>query len=298
MAECPRCHSQVDTLLSVILEPSSDGPSYPEVCATCFAEIKSAALSTGGILLAEEKAKEQHRIMLWKSRVSLVKKARSLMSRKLYSEAATYYEKYLRILELVFECKKGDMLTPALFKESARTTELTIVASVYWDLLRIYDLSDRYLDRQKVAATQLANFIHFTPIFPDIIKRGEIFIKTARHPQLVKLFLKSAAQQRPRCFIATAAYQDPLSPEVQTLRWFRDYYLLNFKFGPWKFGKWFVKLYYKSSPPIARWLDHSPKSRSCVRFLLNNLVRCSALLLPRSPESRDFQGRLVNFNLD
>ncbi len=69
----------------------------------------------------------------------LIKKARMCMSQKLYSEAAMSYEKYLKILDIVFDVKKGDRLKPEAFKDSARTTELTVVASVYWDLLRIYD---------------------------------------------------------------------------------------------------------------------------------------------------------------
>jgi hypothetical protein len=115
-------------------------------------------------LFAQEKAKEQHRLQLWKSRVGLIKRARALMSRKMYNEAAVGYEKYIRILEIVFNCKKGEPLTPTNFKDSARTSELTVVTSVYWDLLRIYDSSDKYLERQQIAARQLAVFVQFTPI--------------------------------------------------------------------------------------------------------------------------------------
>ena len=84
--------------------------------------------------LAREKAKEQKKLMLWKSRVNLIKKARQSMQEKAFSDAAVAYEKYIKVLEVVFDCKQGE-LTPEQFKDSARTQELTIVASVYWDLL-------------------------------------------------------------------------------------------------------------------------------------------------------------------
>jgi hypothetical protein len=51
------------------------------------------------------------------------------MSVKNYSEAAVAYEKYLKILELVFGCKKGEKITPEQFKDNARTSELTVVTA-------------------------------------------------------------------------------------------------------------------------------------------------------------------------
>jgi len=48
------------------------------------------------------------------------------------------------------------------------------------------------------------------------------------------------------CFIATAVYRDPFHPDVQSLRNFRDDYLVA---NPW--GRAFVKFYYRHSPPVA-----------------------------------------------
>jgi hypothetical protein len=246
------------------------GQTSPErVCNPCYSDlVKSLNLGQGGVLFAQEKAKEQRRLMLWKSRVNLVKRGRSLMGGKLYSEAAVAYEKYLRILEFVFNCKKGDLLTPTHFKDSARTSELTVVVSVYWDLLRIYDSSDKFLTRQQVAARQLAVFVQFTPIYPDIIKRAESFVRSAKHPQVVKSFLKASVQQRPRCYIATAVFRDPLAPEVQTLRWFRDFYLKRSVLG-----RHFILLYYRFSPALAEKLDRQPQISWFFRILLSFLAR-------------------------
>ncbi|MBL7670221.1 MAG: hypothetical protein JNM39_07020 [Bdellovibrionaceae bacterium] len=273
METCPRCGNQVSALQLIDsdllgkLQESGESPSS-NVCGTCLSEYhKSLNLSKGGILFAQEKAKEQHRLQLWKSRVGLIKRARALMSRKMYNEAAVSYEKYLRILEIVFDCKKGEHLTPNNFKDSARTSELTVVTSVYWDLLRIYDSSDKYLERQQIAARQLAIFVQFTPILPDIIKRAEAFLRNAKHPQVIKSFLKASAQQRPRCFVATAVYEDPLAREVQILRWYRDFYL---KKTPW--GRGFVKFYYKVSPTLAIWINRTPSQKPLLRAALGGLI--------------------------
>lgn len=48
------------------------------------------------------------------------------------------------------------------------------------------------------------------------------------------------------CFIATAAYGTPLHDDIDTLRDFRDRYMMSNHFG-----RAFVEIYYSMSPPIA-----------------------------------------------
>ena len=110
------------------------------------------------------------------------------MNEKAFSDAAVAYEKYIKLIEMVFDAEPGG-LTAEHFKDAARTQELTVIASTYWDLLRIYDTSDKYGDRQMLAAKKLAIFLRFTPIYPDIIRKASAFQKTARNPDAIKAFL-------------------------------------------------------------------------------------------------------------
>ncbi len=279
MIQCPRCGLQVTELhpvgpdLLAKVQPTGE-PLPAQLCAACLSDLARASAAAPapvgeGVLVAQERAKEQHRLQLWKSRVSLIKKARLCMGAKIYSDAAVAYEKYLKILEIVFEVKQGEKLTPQLFKESARTTELTVVASVYWDLLRIYDTNDKYADRQMIAAKQLALFIRFTPIYPDIIKKAEAFARGARNTQAVKYFLKQASDHRPRCFIATSAFESPTAPEVQILRFLRDSQLKN---SFW--GRRFIYFYYRHSPRIACLLDRHPWFKPAIRATLRLMIKC------------------------
>lgn len=71
------------------------------------------------------------------------------------------------------------------------------------------------------------------------------------------------------CFIATAAYGSYLSSEVQTLRSFRDRWLLS---GKIPFGEWFVGAYYRLSPPIAAYIAESDFLRFFTRVLLTPIV--------------------------
>jgi hypothetical protein len=275
MVTCPRCALQVMDLHGVdgpLLQRLNElGEASPnQVCMSCLNDLRKVASNgAGGVLMAQEKAKEQHRLQLWKSRVSLVKNGRQLMNQKMYSEAAVAYEKYLKILEIVFNVEKGQHLTPEQFKESARTEELTVVTSVYWDLLRIYDTSDKYGDRQAIAGRQLALFVRFTPIFPDIIKRAEAFVKQAKNPSAFRGFLKNASNERPRCFIATSAFESPLNLEVQILRHYRDD-----KLKQSNAGRFFILNYYKFSPRIAEFLDNNSYLKPAVRAVLKLLIKC------------------------
>lgn len=289
MIACPRCGisvtelHHVDQELRIKVEATGEGLPN-EICLGCVNELrKMIANSSGGVLLAQERAKEQHRMNLWKSRVALIRKARNFMAQKMFSEAAVSYEKYIKILEIVFECKKGETINPQLFKESARTSELTVVVSVYWDLLRIYDSNSKYYDRQMLAAQQLAKFVQFTPIFPDIIKRAEAYVKSAKNPAAIKQFLKLAAKERPRCFIATSALENPLDPRILYLRVFRDYILKSHSFG-----RFLIFEYYQRSPAVARWLDQNKKWKPLFRFFISlaSLLAAFALKILPSKSSR------------
>lgn len=275
--QCPRCGNNVvdlqniDPALAERLKKDGVADSLPPaVCSNCFSQL-AGSIGRGGILHVREKAREQKKLMLWKSRVNLIKKARHCMNDKKYSEAAVQYEKYIKVLEVVFDSQPGQ-LSPEKFKDSARTQELTVVASVYWDLVRIYDTSEKYGERMALSAKKLAQFLRFTPIYPDIMRKAESFARTAKNPTAVKNFLKAAKEGKGRCFIATAAFESPMAAEVILLQNWRDFYL----YQSW-WGSLFVKSYYLFSPPIAYLLDAfpflKPFMRKALRLFIDRAIR-------------------------
>lgn len=65
------------------------------------------------------------------------------------------------------------------------------------------------------------------------------------------------------CFIATAAFESDMAPQVQSFRNFRDKYLI-----PYSAGRELVKFYYEVSPRYAEMISQSELSKSLVRGIL------------------------------
>lgn len=255
--QCQKCGQAATDLLRVdpgmrlrFQEVLPDVTLPAEVCGSCFKGI-AQDLNRGAKLRAEHQAREQNKMMMWRSRVNLVKQGRVFMSRKAYSEAAVSFEKYIRVLEVVYDKKPGE-LTPELFKDSARTKEITVVASVLWDLVRIYDTSPRYGERQKRAVQKLGIFIQYSPIQGEIVKKARQFEATAKNKGAIKDLIKLIDKKGGRCFIATATYHDPQEYAVRVLTLFRDELLVR-----QTYGRVFIKLYYAFSPRIALVIDQS-----------------------------------------
>ena len=80
---------------------------------------------------------------------------------------------------------------------------------------------------------------------------------------------KAEAEKRDKaCFIATAAYGTPFAKEIDVLRNWRDE-SLKASF----LGSLFVKIYYKMSPPVAKFISRREKLRKLVRIILKPVIR-------------------------
>lgn len=271
MLSCPNCGQtgveleKVDSGMRLGLQQAGQTGIPTAVCKKCYAEFLKV-VSEGAKLWAEHKAKEQKRLNLWRSRVALVKQARMMMSHGRFSEAIVAYEKYLRILEFIYDTKPGE-LTPEKLQNSARAKEITVISTTYWDLLRMYDTTPKYQDRQIMVARKLSEFARLTPIFLDIIKKAHAYIPKARNKEAIKEFLKLSDADHTRCFIATAAFENYKAPEIQILLAFRDQVLSH----SWV-GKLFITCYYKLSPRVAFLMDNIPWTKPPTRFILRQII--------------------------
>ena len=80
------------------------------------------------------------------------------------------------------------------------------------------------------------------------------------YPDLEVVSASEPPPPAPPCFIATACYGTPFAPDVDTLRQFRDRVLARSRGG-----RVFMRIYYRSSPPVAHWLARHALPRRLVR---------------------------------
>jgi hypothetical protein len=275
--KCPGCGKEAELLsldsgMKLRLKETGQHDLPESVCGDCYTRFTST-ISQGAQLRAKAQAMSQHRMSLWRNRVSLLKQARQYMDSKAYSEAAVYYEKYLKILEIIYEIKPGG-LTPEIFKNKARQKELTIITTVYWDLVRIYDTSAKYGDRLKRSIDKLILFAPNSTLMHQLVKNVATHAKSAKNPELFKDLHRQFGIKRRGCFIATAAFENQESPEVLLLQRFRDTWL-----DTSRLGKEFIEFYYSTSPAIADWMTRNPRSKKPIRTMLRVITFCLEKIL-------------------
>lgn len=84
------------------------------------------------------------------------------------------------------------------------------------------------------------------------------------------------------CFIATAAYGTPTASDIDILRAFRDTVLASSRVT-----RWTIPLYYKISPPIARWIERSDRRQRFVReFIVSPAVQIVDWIWPNLLDSQ------------
>ena len=85
---------------------------------------------------------------------------------------------------------------------------------------------------------------------------------------LQHLYSQAENNQSNSCFIATAVFIDPMSPEVVMLRAFRNNHLSQFFIG-----KIFIKSYYKIGPGAARLVKKSRILQNIIKTILKYIVK-------------------------
>lgn len=271
MAEsCKKCLGEFEELIKIdagmrlrLQEINNEAHEYPAVCNNCFNILKTE-INQGAQLLAEQNQIEQNKAALWKNRVTFIKEARERMQARSFSEAAVQYEKYLRALEVCYDIPAGQ-LDPLIFNAPGKTGELTILCTVYWDLFKIYDASEKYLDRQKKVGEKLLAIIPHSTVQGDLMKKAERFIKDAKNKDNAREFMLKLreATGASGCFIATVCFGSYDNHSVLILRQFRDQVLMKRPSG-----RKFIHLYYALSPSIAVFIQNKAWLKNLSRSLI------------------------------
>ena len=131
---CPQCGTNTNLLhvidqgMKLRLEKEGKPIAFDSICTSCFKTL-SKNLSNASFLAAEQTIQKNFKNNLWKNRLNLIRHARNLLALREYAEAAICYEKYLKVIEYIYE-KKRHEFTAQQFKDTPR--EVTLIAGALW----------------------------------------------------------------------------------------------------------------------------------------------------------------------
>lgn len=118
------------------------------------------------------------------------------------------------------------------------------------------------------AADQIrAKFPELKVAIPAVFEEKERIYWMRHSASRHTLQVSSQSQAKEGCYIATAVYGSYDAPQVLILRRFRDNTL-----RATALGRWFIRNYYRLSPPVAQRLKNMRRLNALVRALLNRLV--------------------------
>lgn len=132
------------------------------------------------------------------------------------------------------------------------------------------------LTNYRSAIMELLNYCHdgdqkHLEVMLNLMEQGYQLMEE-NEPHILKMNPEDGKEREERfknkCFVATAVYGDFNAPEVISLRNFRDYYLTR---RIW--GRILVKIYYQTSPPLAKYLANHSKLSNYAQKFLNNILK-------------------------
>ncbi len=127
---------------------------------------------------------------------------------------------------------------------------------------------DAYTE-QSEASPQLGSISNTTTILEDMPKQSDLILDV-EEPASEKDEYADIEEIDVKCFIATAAFGTPQAGEIHRLCEFRDEYLKR-TVG----GRFFIRLYEKASPPLARLIGKNNVAKKVTRAL----IRCALRVL-------------------
>lgn len=272
--KCPRCNEATEKLIELDVNIKSrlmnqSGQIFENVCERCFAEIARSTKAGDPRRKGRpsEAQKEQHRLQLWRSRVQLIREAKDKFANQDFSGAMVAYEKYFRILEIIYDTKMAE-ITAEQFNNAGRAKEMVVMVSAFWDMVRIFDQAGKHKDRLNKYALKLGEFLPNTPMWQEtLIKIKAYRSNNAKNKDIIDLIIKTAKKKKRRCFIASSAFEGNSDITVRLLTQYRDQ-VLEESAG----GKAFIHFYYLFSPQVASLLDKSPLLRAVARRQLSPLA--------------------------
>lgn len=209
-----------------------------------------------------EKMHRQQVFGLYRARLSHLKSAQGLVKAEKFNQAVEEYNKYLGIMLMYFNITE-DQFSPKLFDKEKDLTELFLISHAYWDLAKIYDMTQNRLNE---SVRCLVMFVRFSQGFKyqhanaQIVRKHLLKNKAYNKKAFEETYSKLQVQSK-KCYIATLCFGEA-HPKTEELRLFKQKISNNQK------GLDFIDWYYRISPLLVEYLERHAIQKNIFNFIM------------------------------
>jgi len=221
--------------------------------------------------IAESNNQEINKAYL--QRITFVKRGRDALVRGDNAVALFNYLQYFKAIANFFN-KSPEEISPDLFDREKDVSECLMLSQVYWDLLHIFDRSEK---TKEELLKYLGQFVAFSVDFKYQVVNSEILrkqIKKYPHHPFIREYQKAYEQMyvvSKKCYIATYCYGEN-HWVTQELRRFKFMLLKH------RVGHFLVNYYYRYSPYVVSFsIKHQYLGR-CLKALISPIIKMTSIL--------------------
>ncbi len=197
---------------------------------------------------------EEQRKDLLRRRIEIAKEGVRLSQSGHPIESIKKYQQYILILEM-WKKSGRDGLTIDLFDRTKDLYEIVMLSGIYWDMAKLYDRAKR-ADQKEELSLCLQKYVNFSKGMPFQALSGEAlrkYLGSGRCRHRAEFKAAYTALTGEKCFVATSLLDVTAFETLPRLRTFRDQSLRKTRIG-----RYFIVVYYGTSPRIIPLLDRSP----------------------------------------
>jgi hypothetical protein len=210
--------------------------------------------------LKDEKKREQIN-MLYRTRLTHLKRAQILVKEDRMAQAVDSYTKYLGILGLYFDLPE-EKLSPSLFNPEKDVTEMLLISHAYWDLAKAFDRSPHL---QADCFRCLDQFVKFSIGFKYQHVNAQIVRKfnnkkQAHNPKAFEQAYQRIQISSKKCYVASFCFGEEHSVT-------NDLRLFKMAISKYKLGLDFIDYYYQFSPNFIDFLNRHHVIGSVVKTI-------------------------------
>ncbi|MDH4466701.1 MAG: hypothetical protein QE271_01475 [Bacteriovoracaceae bacterium] len=202
----------------------------------------------------------------YRQRFTIAKEGKRALQMGDHRNMVLRYTEYLRIITETYEAPSIYEIKPEMFNSKTDVAELLLISQIYWELAKLYDQSDRVIDKLKSCLSQFVRFTinqQFQSLNTEVVRK-DLRKCRFKHEKIFKSSLEIIYKDSRKCYMVT--YYAGESEILEDFRLFKDFLWIKV-YG----GKFLVQTYYQISPIIIERCERSTHFRVCMSWAMSAL---------------------------